>query len=252
MLILLFTGTALPSIISAKSAARSITITDHVSSPAITTSTIFRNVRENLGGIESVDGVGGTTTTNTQITIAGLTWGDPFFTSPNQHGKLLSPQPAQHSFDRMIIADCLWMPSQHENLVKTIDHWLRHDSAPSHATNADVDKDTNTLPPCALVIAGFHTGRSTVASFFEIATGANLAAETKEDGNDHAQLNDQRGKNITEDRDGCLSIAQIFEVDVDLNVREWVTEREGENKEQLKKWCVCAVLVRADPGENGE
>lgn len=250
MLILLFTGTALPAIISAKSAARSITITDHASSPAITANTISRNVRENLEGINSADGVGDSTTTSTHITIAGLTWGDPFFTSPNQYGKLLSPQPAQHSFDRMIIADCLWMPSQHENIVKTINHWLRHESAPSHATEADAD--TNTSPPCALVIAGFHTGRSTVASFFEIATGANRAAETKNNNGDHAQLNDQGGKNMNEDRDGYLSIAQIFEVDVDLNVREWVTEREGENKEQLKKWCVCAVLVRTDPGKHGE
>lgn len=166
--------------------------------------------------------------------MAGLTWGDPFFTSPSQYGKLLSPQPRQRSFDRIIIADCLWLPSQHRNLVKTIDLWLRDCSTSTDDSNSSA---TSSLS-CALVIAGFHTGRSTVASFFEIATGTDHKDETQDT---HRGIPERQGN---ADDTANLSIAQIFEVDVNLSVRDWVTEREGETKEQLKRWCVCAVLVR--------
>ncbi|KAJ5369346.1 uncharacterized protein N7496_009106 [Penicillium cataractarum] len=54
------------------------------------------------------------------------------------------------SFTRIIAADCYWMRSQHENLVRTI-QWF--------------------LAPAGRVwcVAGFHTGRAIVAGFFETA-----------------------------------------------------------------------------------
>jgi nicotinamide N-methyltransferase len=54
---------------------------------------------------------------------------------------------AQH-FTRILLADCLWMPSQHANLHRSIAHFL----APSGY---------------AIVVAGFHTGRAKMAPFFD-------------------------------------------------------------------------------------
>lgn len=137
------------------------------------------------------------------------------------------------------------MPSQHRNIVKTINTWLRtenNDNTPKISPSPDPKSTSNPASnpsiPCALVIAGFHTGRATVSSFFEIATGADKS-------NEHTEHN---AKNADNGDDRSLSIAQIIEVDVNLNVREWVSEREGENKEQLKRWCVVAVLVRRGQG----
>lgn len=123
------------------------------------------------------------------------------------------------------------MPSQHANIAKTIHQWLR---------NNDVNQ-TDSSTPCALVIAGFHTGRSTVASFFDIATG-------KQPATDDTAV-ERREKDQGQEQDQVLpplSLAQIFEVDVDLKVRDWAPERPKETKEEAKRWCACGVLVRKE------
>lgn len=53
-------------------------------------------------------------------------------------------------FDRIIAADCLWMPSQHENLARTMAHLLTH-----HPSGR------------IYMTAGFHTGRAKLAQFFD-------------------------------------------------------------------------------------
>jgi len=65
----------------------------------------------------------------------------------------------QHSFTRILAADCFWMPHQHENLVRSMLHFL-------------------SLSPEARVfcIAGFHTGRAKLAAFFDVATDNGLEA----------------------------------------------------------------------------
>jgi hypothetical protein len=55
-----------------------------------------------------------------------------------------------HRYTRILAADCLWMPWEHENLAKSMLHFL------SDSPDARV-----------LCIAGFHTGRAKVAPFFE-------------------------------------------------------------------------------------
>jgi hypothetical protein len=55
-----------------------------------------------------------------------------------------------HRYTRILAADCLWMPYEHENLAKSMVHFL------SESPDARV-----------YVIAGFHTGRAKVAPFFE-------------------------------------------------------------------------------------
>lgn len=216
-------GTALPSLVAALSSARSITITDHPSSPAIVNDTIAHNVKANL---YRLDGDTSEPRTKTRIAIHGLTWGDDHFTSSTSYGKLAESQPRKHSFDKIIIADCLWMPSQHVNLVKAINSYLGTEDRGSEKV------------PCALVIAGFHTGRSIVGRFFEIATGSRTGKRDEETQPDNDE--DDEVKAVK----GTLTAAEIFEVDVDCNVRAWVPERPGESKDQAKRWVVCAALIR--------
>src|SRR5438045_7851192 len=56
----------------------------------------------------------------------------------------------KHSFTRLLVADCLWMPHQHTNLQRSISWFLNPDGR-------------------AWVIAGFHTGRAKMAGFFSKA-----------------------------------------------------------------------------------
>ena len=61
-------------------------------------------------------------------------------------------------FTRIIAADCYWMRSQHENLVRTMRWFL----APGGRV---------------WVVASFHTGRAIVAGFFETALQMGLEIE---------------------------------------------------------------------------
>ncbi|EXJ62742.1 hypothetical protein A1O7_03180 [Cladophialophora yegresii CBS 114405] len=204
-------GTALPSIVAALSGAASTTITDHPSSPALTTNAIEQNVRINIlerdmrGGTDNHASCASSSfsspslsSSSPEITISGYTWGTTTFYSPSSYGKPSPQQP--RAFDRIIVADCLWMPSQHGNLVKTIVDYL----------------DESRPGSCALVVAGFHTGREIVRQFFE----------------------------DPEDVRSPLRIAEIFEIDVNGVRRPWEPSRLGETKDGAKRWCVVAVLVR--------
>lgn len=68
---------------------------------------------------------------------------------------------AAHSFDRVIAADCLWMPWQHENLALSMLHFLAESEA-----------------AYVLVVAGFHTGRARLVPFFETATRKSLEVDS--------------------------------------------------------------------------
>ncbi|KIX10465.1 uncharacterized protein Z518_01548 [Rhinocladiella mackenziei CBS 650.93] len=214
-------GTALPSLISALSGAESTTITDHPSSPALTTNAIEQNVRDNVLERPRPD-----TKSKPVVNVFGYTWGTNMMYLPEQYGKPAPRQPG--SFDRIILADCLWMPSQHVNLVKTTLRYL--DSSQSNASCAYACA-------CALVVAGFHTGRGIVRHFFEVATGEWKDEEktSSEADNEDQELAEVQGK---------LKAVEIFEIDVNGSRRPWEAVRRGENKEQAKRWCVSAVLVK--------
>lgn len=234
-----------------------MTITDHPSSPALVADTIAHNVFHNLKINLLADGPVSEPRTRTATSIHGLTWGDPLFTSPTTYGKPSSPQPAKHSFDRIILADCLWMPSQHTNIVKTIDSYLRAKQSEAQIQAQDRDEeDKEKSVPCALVIAGFHTGRSTVARFFKIATGSSSFPPTSSTSTQvetpaaSAQEQDQTSDSDKDEDDeikktrDTLRAAELFEVDVDCNIRPWLPSRAGEDKHAAKRWYVVGVLVR--------
>lgn len=117
--------------------------------------------------------------------------------------------------------------------MKTIDQNLRMNEAGAKAYERQ---------PCALVVAGFHTGRSIVARFFEIATGSRSSVAGAESA-EAEQENDEEDEDVKQVK-GLLRAAEIFEVDVDCNVRPWQAERPRENRDAAKRWVVCAALVR--------
>lgn len=79
--------------------------------------------------------------------IVGHAWGESVDALLANNGR----------FDVILLADCLWLPEQHENLAKTLTETLKHS-------------------PDAVVhcIAGFHTGRRKLAGFFDCVAKAGL------------------------------------------------------------------------------
>lgn len=76
-----------------------------------------------------------------RVTVQGHLWGStctPFETENAQR------------YTRILAADCLWLLGEHENLVKSMLHFL-----------------ADTPGARIYCIAGFHTGRAKVAPFFE-------------------------------------------------------------------------------------
>lgn len=104
-----------------------------------------------------------------------------------------------HHFSRVLCADCLWMDGEHYNLAQSMEHFLARDD------DARV-----------WVIAGFHTGRAKLVSFFDIAAQAGMETE------------------------------KIWERDADGNEREWVRERNGgqEDASGRNRWLVIGILKR--------
>ncbi|OCT50820.1 hypothetical protein CLCR_07144 [Cladophialophora carrionii] len=232
-------GTALPSIVAALSGAASTTITDHPASPALTTNAIQQNVKINVlerdrrrRGTDDHTSSSSSSSSSSllpspDVTISGYTWGTPTFYSPSSYGKRSPRQP--RAFDRMIVADCLWMPSQHVNLVKTIVRYL----------------DESRPGSCALVVAGFHTGREIVGHFFEVATGQSAPPSSLEDGNGFEETKSGATKDPDLEEVRCpLRLAEIFEIDVNGLRRPWEPVRLGEAQDAAKRWCVVAVLVK--------
>ncbi|KAL3474185.1 hypothetical protein BJX99DRAFT_183760 [Aspergillus californicus] len=134
-------GAGLPSIISALAQASAVTITDHPSSPALLEGgAVLSNIKYNIHPSSTC-----------KINIRPHEWGtlgdDPWALE------------TKSAYTRIIAADCYWMPSQHENLARTMKWFL----APGGAI---------------WVVAAFHTGRPIVAGFFETAVKMGLSIET--------------------------------------------------------------------------
>ena len=102
-------------------------------------------------------------------------------------------------FTRILAADCYWMPNEHENLVLSMLHFI------ANSPTAEI-----------FAIAGFHTGRAKLASFFDIALSKGLMIE------------------------------EIYEEDAFGNRREWAKERDcgREHTAERKKWLLIARLKR--------
>ncbi|KAG6008800.1 hypothetical protein E4U21_003829 [Claviceps maximensis] len=134
-------GTALPSIMAGLLGASRVVATDYPA-PAVLHAlrqNMTRNIQPDLSPPDA------RTTPQSCIAVHAHSWGD--FASSGL------AQTDRHSFDRVIAVDCLWMPWQHENLRRSIHHFLRRD-----------DPDAR-----CWVLASFHTGRHNMRGFFDAA-----------------------------------------------------------------------------------
>ncbi|EGR46451.1 uncharacterized protein TRIREDRAFT_66210 [Trichoderma reesei QM6a] len=128
-------GTALPSMMAGLLGAASVVVTDYPAPAVIKTlrANVARNIKPELAP------VGKESLVTKEVLVEGHEWGNLAF--PASH---------KHASDRLFVADCLWMPWQHANLRRSINHFLKRDASAR-----------------AWVIAGFHTGRPKMAGFFD-------------------------------------------------------------------------------------
>ncbi|KAL7959229.1 nicotinamide N-methyltransferase [Trichoderma compactum] len=135
-------GTALPSIMAGLLGAAGVVVTDYPA-PAV-----LKTLRENVARNTKPDlaPAGKSALVTTSILVEGHEWG--VFDSSSS----AFPSSHAHLADRLLVADCLWMPWQHENLRRSIGYFLKKTAAAR-----------------AWVVAGFHTGRPKMAGFFDAA-----------------------------------------------------------------------------------
>ncbi|OSS52069.1 hypothetical protein B5807_03503 [Epicoccum nigrum] len=121
-------GVGLGGVVSALAGAEEVAITDYPAPPIL--EAIKANVSANLK--EPL---------RARVTVEGHLWGDisSDFATANAH-----------KYTRVLAADCLWMLGEHENLARSMLHFL-----------------ADTPSARVLCIAGFHTGRAKVVPFFE-------------------------------------------------------------------------------------
>ncbi|GFP59778.1 hypothetical protein ACSS6W_009645 [Trichoderma asperelloides] len=136
-------GTALPSIMAGLLGAKSVTVTDYPAPAVMKTlrDNVARNIKPDLAPLGAGASLPAVTT---DITVEGHEWG-VFGDSPSSF-----PASHAHAADRLFVADCLWMPWQHANLRRSINHFLK-----------------KTGSARAWVVAGFHTGRAKMAGFYD-------------------------------------------------------------------------------------
>ncbi|KAI5370331.1 putative lysine methyltransferase, S-adenosyl-L-methionine-dependent methyltransferase [Septoria linicola] len=131
-------GTGLAGIVAALAGSRESIISDYPSDE------VLDNIRKNTTHALPAD-------TATRARVQGYAWGDADSDFARDNA---------HSFQRIMAADCFWMPVQHAHLVKSMLHML------SLSPEARV-----------LAIAGFHTGRANLAAFFDEAVAQGLEME---------------------------------------------------------------------------
>ncbi|SPN98796.1 related to NNT1 Putative nicotinamide N-methyltransferase, has a role in rDNA silencing and in lifespan determination [Cephalotrichum gorgonifer] len=172
-------GGGLPSTVAALLGAEEVYVTDYPSPSLL--STLRANVARNIAKENSPTGyIPG------KVQIGGHMWGD-----------LATLEDRMHAFDIVIAADCLWMSYQHQNLLTSISHLLKE-----------------TPDARAWLIAGFHTGRHNMRTFFD---GTFLRT---------------RG----------LELEAAWEVDYMGVEREWAWEREDEDASTKGRWSAVGIL----------
>lgn len=140
-------GTALPSILSGLLGARRVVVTDYPTPP------VLKTLRHNVASMVQPKFSPPGRFRVEEVLVDGHAWGelDSAFAQRNRH-----------AFDRVFLADCLWMPSQHENLRRSV-AWFLGEGDGSRAW----------------VVAGFHTGRATVGAFFDVEALAAVGLEAE-------------------------------------------------------------------------
>ncbi|KAK3897901.1 hypothetical protein C8A05DRAFT_19422 [Staphylotrichum tortipilum] len=140
-------GTGLPSIVAALAGARGVVATDYPSR------VVLEALQGNLdAAVQEKKAAAGAFTVE-EVRVEGHAWGE-LDTAFAQEGR--------GRFDRVMAADVLWMPWQHENLRRSIAWFLKEGRSAK-----------------AWVIGGFHTGRETTGAFFEREALAEVGLEVE-------------------------------------------------------------------------
>lgn len=159
-------GTGLAGLVAGLVGAREVVISDYPAQEVLDNirANVKRNIEEREGGIEGL------------VRVEGHEWGvlvDTF--SVENEG----------AFGRLLVADCLWMPWQHGNLLKSIRWFLKEDGR-------------------AWVVAGFHTGREKMRGFYEEAALVEAGLEIEKiweknaDGTEREWVTDRGIEDVTE------------------------------------------------------
>ena len=149
---------------------------------------VRRNVRENVREGQ-------------RATVQGHAWGEveDEFAMGNAH-----------RFGRVIVADCLWIPEQHRNLARSVEHFLEM-------------SDTAQV----FIVAGFHSGRDRMVPFFEIVEQVGLVVdsiyEADVEGRERPFKRDRGDENVL-DRKRWLAVAVLRRKDA-------ITKRIGQRRE---------------------
>jgi len=154
-------GTGLAGIIAAQCLAKKVVITDYPAPEIL--ANLRTNVSTNIRG-------------KAEVEVKGHEWGvlDGAFERENE-GR----------FSRVLVADCLWMPHQHGNLLRSIRWFLAAGGR-------------------AWVIAGFHTGREKMRGFYgkDALEMAGLEVERiwerNADGGEREWVEDRGREDVTE------------------------------------------------------
>lgn len=125
-------GTALPSLLAALMGARRVVMTDYPA-PAVV-SNLLENVERNIKPEFSPLFMA------SRVEVDGHAWGDVHTPFANKN---------HYAFDRVLACDCLWMPWQHDSLLRSIEWFLKDDQEAR-----------------CWVVGGFHTGRANLREFF--------------------------------------------------------------------------------------
>jgi predicted nicotinamide N-methyase len=140
-------GTGLPSIMAGLLGARRVVATDYPAPPVL--KALEGNVKAGVQAKNAPDGRFAVE----EVLVAGHGWGD-------LDGSLAEEN--ERAFDRVLAADCLWMPWQHENLRRSI-AWFLEDGEDARAW----------------VVGAFHTGRGNMAPFFDSEELAEVGLEVE-------------------------------------------------------------------------
>lgn len=138
-------GTALPSLLAALLGATRVVLTDYPAPAVISnlTANAARNARAELSPSGAV----------APVEVEGHSWGEL--------GTPLA-EANRRAFHRVLVCDCLWMPWQHENLLRSVEWFL----------GAGPDAR-------CWVVAGFHTGREKMRGFFDGGRLAGMGLEVE-------------------------------------------------------------------------
>jgi nicotinamide N-methyltransferase len=162
-------GTGLAGMIAALMQAKKVVVSDYPAKEVI--DNIRKNVESNIEARRKEKGAG-----IAEVVIEGHEWGvlDDAFSVQGKEG-----------FGKILVADCLWMPWQHGNLLKSIRHFIAQDGR-------------------AWVVAGFHTGREKMRGFYEEAALGEAGLEIERiwernaEGVDREWVTDRGIENVTE------------------------------------------------------